>query len=233
MHVFSADSICRSFGGRAVLKSASIWASAGRITVLFGRNGCGKSTLLRIGVGLLRADQGAVHFDGRVFVAPRLHDLARRGLFYLPDRDLLSRSVSLREQFRAIQWSFGGDRLDSAVARLGLGELLDRVPPELSGGERRRAEIAAAVIRAPRCLLADEPFTGITPKDAGIIAEVFREMAHEGCAVVVTGHEVHTLFEVADEIVWMAGGTTHWLGTPEQARRHEQFRREYLGPGFD
>ncbi|HEX8831356.1 MAG TPA: LPS export ABC transporter ATP-binding protein, partial [Longimicrobium sp.] len=98
-----------------------------------------------------------------------------------------------------------------------------------SGGERRRAEIAAAWIRAPRCLLADEPFAGIDPADADVVAEAFREMARQGCAIVITGHEVRQLLDTADDIVWMAAGTTHGMGTPEKAVQHEQVRREYLG----
>ena len=228
--LFAADSIGKSFGSRTILKAASVWARAGKITVLFGRNGCGKSTLLRIGAGQLRADHGVIQFDGRAYLRPRLPELAARGFFYLPDRDLLSRRLTVREQLHAVEWRFGGSRTAEVLERLGIGHLLDRTPRELSGGERRRADIAAAWIRAPRCLLADEPFAGINPSDAEVLAEAFRGMAREGCAIVVTGHEVPQLLETADDIVWMTAGTTHGMGTPEEASRHEQFRREYLGP---
>ncbi|HEU0015673.1 MAG TPA: ATP-binding cassette domain-containing protein [Longimicrobium sp.] len=228
--LFAADSIGKSFGSRTILKAASVWAREGKITVLFGRNGCGKSTLLKIGAGELRADHGVVLFAGRAYLRPRLPDLASRGLFYLPDRDLLSRRLTVREQIRAVEWRFGGCRTGEILERLGIGGLLDQTPVELSGGERRRAEIAAAWIRAPRCLLADEPFAGIDPGDAEVVAEAFRGMARQGCAIVITGHEVRQLLDTADDIVWMAAGTTHGIGTPEQAVRHEQFRREYLGP---
>lgn len=159
--VFSADSIGKSFGSRTILKAASVWARGGRITALFGRNGSGKSTLLKIAAGLLRADHGVVHFDGRSYLRPRLPTLAARGLFFLPDRDLLSRRLTLREQIRAVEWRFGQSRTAEILERLAIRDLVDRTPLELSGGERRRAEIATAWIRAPRCLLADEPFAGI------------------------------------------------------------------------
>jgi ABC-type multidrug transport system ATPase subunit len=228
--LFAADSIGKAFGQRTILKAASVWAAAGRITVLFGRNGCGKSTLLKIGAGQLRADHGVVLFAGRAYLRPRLSELASRGLFYLPDRDLLSRRLTVREQIRAVEWRFGGSRTGEILRLLGITSLLDQTPVELSGGERRRAEIAAAWIRAPRCLLADEPFAGINPGDADVIAEAFRGMARQGCAIVITGHEVRQLLDTADDIVWMAAGTTHGMGTPEKAVQHEQFRREYLGP---
>lgn len=228
--LFAADSIGKSFGSRTILKAASVWGREGIISVLFGRNGCGKSTLLKIGTGQLRADHGVVHFAGRAYLRPRLPELASRGLFYLPDRDLLSRRLTVREQIRAVEWRFGASRTAGILERLDIGHLLDQTPVELSGGERRRVEIAAAWIRAPRCLIADEPFAGIDPADAEVLAEAFRGMARQGCAIVITGHEVRQLLNTADDIVWMAAGTTHGMGTPEQAVKHEQFRREYLGP---
>lgn len=227
--LFSVDSIGKSFGSRTILKAASVWARTGKITVLFGRNGCGKSTLLKIGAGLSRADHGVIQFDGRSYLRPRLSELATRGLFYLPDRDLLSRRLTVGEQIRAVEWRFGGSRTTEILELLDIGHLLGQTPVKLSGGERRRAEIAAAWIRAPRCLLADEPFAGIDPSDAEVLAEALRGMAREGCAIVITGHEVRQLLDTADDIVWMTAGTTHGMGAPEEAIRHEQFRREYLG----
>lgn len=227
--LFAADSIGKSFGSRTILKAASVWARPGTISVLFGRNGCGKSTLLKVGAGLLRADHGVVQFDGRSYLRPRLSELASRGLFYLPDRDFLSRRLTVGEQIRAVEWRFGASRTAGVVERLGIGGLMGQTPVQLSGGERRRVEIATALIRVPRCLLADEPFAGIDPADAEVLAGTLRSMAREGCAIVITGHEVRQLLDVADDIVWMAGGSTHGMGTPQKAMQHEQFRREYLG----
>ena len=228
-YLFAADSVGKSFGSRKILSASSIWAARGRITVLFGRNGCGKSTLLRIGGGLLRADHGVIHFDDRAYLHPRLSQLAARGLFYLPDRDLLSRRISVREQIRAVEWRFGNGRSARILDRLGIAGVIDQTPDQLSGGERRRAELAVALIRAPRCLLADEPFAGINPSDAEVLAASLKQLAREGCAIVVTGHEVPQLLDVADDIVWMVAGTTHGLGSPGEAAEHDQFRREYLG----
>jgi lipopolysaccharide export system ATP-binding protein len=108
--------------------------------------------------------------------------------------------------------------------------LLDRRPPTLSGGERRRAELAAALVRRPTCLVADEPFRGIAPLDAELLTAAYRALAVDGCAVVVTGHEAPTLFDAADRVVWCTDGTTYELGSPEAARRSERFCSEYLGP---
>ena len=225
--VFAVEGVRRTIGGRTVLKSASVWASAGAVTVLFGRNGSGKSTLLRFGAGVAGADQGVVHFAGRAYTRPRLHRMAADGLFWLPDRGLLLPNRTIRRHLEVLEWSFGPSAGDDGV--LGLAELLDRKPGTLSGGERRRAEVALAIRRNPVCLLADEPLAGIAPTDQERLVAAFLALAARGCAVVITGHDVSALFAVADEVVWMTAGTTHGLRSVAQALEHEQFRREYLG----
>lgn len=227
--VLLADSMGRAFGRTEVLKSATLWAREGRVTVLFGRNGAGKTTLLRAAVGLIRRDFGTVRYLGRHRPRPRLHRLAREGLFFLPDRSLLSNRFSIAGHLREIHQRFG-TRWDDAVELVGLEDHLDKRPLELSGGERRRAAVALALQRRPRCLLADEPLEGIEPRDQDRVGAALAALARSGAAVVLTGHDVEPLFAVADEVVWMVAGTTHGLGTPERARAHDQFRREYLGP---
>jgi ABC-type lipopolysaccharide export system ATPase subunit len=112
---------------------------------------------------------------------------------------------------------------------VGLGSRLDTRPGNLSGGERRRAEFAAVLVRRPTCLLADEPFRGIAPKDAEDMTHLLRSCAADGMAVVVTGHEVPTLLASADHVTWCTAGTTYELGPPATATQHESFRRDYLG----
>ena len=222
----------KAYGRNQVLKSASIWAGAGRITTLLGRNGSGKSTLLKIGAGLMRPDHGTVHFAGKCHLRPRLHRLAADGLFYLPQRDLLCRRWTLRQHLDALAWRYGcEDREGEVLVRLGIRERLGQRVHQLSGGERRRSEVALAWIREPRCLLADEPFAGLDPRDAEVVAGALREMAEGGCAVVVTGHEVRELLDIADDVVWMVAGTTRGMGTRDEALRSDAFRRGYLGPG--
>jgi len=228
--LLAAESIGKSFGTRIVLRTASMWATSGKVTVLLGRNGCGKTTLVRITIGQLRAEHGVVIYDGQRTLRPKLHDLARAGLYYLPERNLLSTAFTMREHFDAVLALYPTAKVDRAIELLRVGELLGRRPGTLSGGERRRCEVAIALARAPRCLLADEPYMGIMPTDALLLTRAFHAMAHlEGCAVLVTGHEVNTLMELADEIIWQTAGTTHHLGTAKEAQRHDQFRREYLG----
>ncbi|MGZ8493687.1 MAG: ABC transporter ATP-binding protein [Gemmatirosa sp.] len=229
MSVLVADAVGKWFGDRRVLSAATLRAVPREVRVLFGRNGTGKSTLLKIAAGWTRADTGVVHFAGRAYLRPALAELARRGLFFLPDHALLSSGIPVRAQLAMLQRRYPGGDVEEALALTGVAAVADRRPPSLSGGELRRAELAAALVRRPVCLLADEPFRGIAPRDAEVLATVLRRLADDGCAVVVTGHEVPTLFAAADHVTWCTGGTTYELGTPAAARAHDAFRREYLG----
>ncbi len=227
--LLSAESIHKSFGRRKVLASAGLWATPGRITALLGANGSGKTTLFRIAAGRLRADHGTVIFKGQAFERPRLPTLANMGLFFLPDRDLLSFTVTLGRHLAALKHAFPSARVEEAAELLDVGHLLERKPKTFSGGERRRAAVAVALARDPDCLLADEAFLDAEPSDAGPLANAFHALADRDCAVVVAGQEVSDLLDLADEVVWVRAGTTEHLGSPQQACQNEAFRREYLG----
>jgi lipopolysaccharide export system ATP-binding protein len=229
--VLEVDGIGKRFGGLQVLKAASFAGWAGRITVLMGRNGAGKSTLFRISVGRVRADYGRVMYKGEFLARPSLPRLARRGLMYSSQDSSLTRLFSIRAHVDTVARTFGArDRVEGIVKRLSLAEILDRKPQAVSGGERRRASLALAMIRSPDCLLMDEPFAGIDPADREMVASGLTTLRNAGAAVVISGHDVEDLLQVADEVIWVAAGTTHWLGGPVEAQRHDQFRREYLGP---
>lgn len=227
--VLAADSISKAFGHLRVLTSARLSIAAGEMMLLAGRNGSGKSTLLRICAGRLAPDQGTVRLDDRIWTRPWLHGLARLGVFYIPDREVLSPIRTVRFHLDAIQERFGQARsIDEVASLLNISRCLDRTSREISGGERRRAEIATALVRAPRCLLADEPLRGIDPSDRQVILDAFRVMADSGCAVLVSGHETSDLLEAADAVTWVTSGTTYELGSGPAALRDERFRREYL-----
>lgn len=229
--VLQADSIGKRFGRRTVLSASTLWAREGRIVALLGRNGSGKTTLLKIAAGWMAPDWGLVIYRGERASRARLWRLARHGLFYLPDRGLLSPAFTLRRHFDAVAHHAPEARVRDAVELLALADLLDRKRRTLSGGERRRAAVAVALARQPACLLADEPFHGIEPKDAEVLSDAFRSLARSGCAVVVTGHETPTLLDLADDVLWQTAGTTHALGPPGAALANDLFRRDYLGEG--
>ena len=226
--ILAAENIEKSFGKRTILRSAGAWATPGQVTAVLGRNGCGKTTLIRIACGLLKPNYGVVIYDGERLTRPRLWRMARRGLFFLPERGLLMQNLTCGEHFRGVAHHHAESQVNEAVERLRVDDLLTRKPRQLSGGELRRVELAVAFARRPRCLIADEPFYGIAPKDAELLIQVFRELADLGMAIIVTGHEVRSLLAVADEVIWHTAGTTHALGHPERARQHHQFGQEYL-----
>lgn len=227
--ILAVDSVGKSFRGRPVLKSASFWAREGRITTLLGRNGSGKTTLMRIAVGEVRANTGVVRFLSKPYTNPRLAVLARRGLYYMEERPRLPSTFSIGRQLQLLADGFGKRGIEKAVVELALEEFLDERADELSGGECRRAALAAALIREPLCLLADEPFAGIAPKDQKMIGAALRGLAAAGTAVVLSGHDVEALLGVTDEVIWCVAGTTHGLGGPDEARAHSQFVKDYLG----
>lgn len=227
--VLVAECVRKSFGARRVLSAGSLRARAGEVRTLLGRNGTGKSTLLRIAAGIVRADAGTVHLDGAHLARPSLPRLARAGVFFLPDHDILSPTLTLGDQLRLVERRYGARRAEEAARLAQVEEFLDARPPALSGGELRRAELALALARRPRCLLADEPFRGIAPVDHELLGAILAGMAAEGCAVVVTGHEVATLLAVAHHVTWCTSGTTYELGAPAVALSHEAFVREYAG----
>ncbi len=228
--VLVADCVAKTFQGRRVLSAGSLRVVPGQFRALFGRNGAGKSTLLKIAVGWHQPDSGTVFFQGEAIERATLPGLARRGLCYMPDEGLLAPLQRVGRQIDCFARQFPGGNVAAAVERVRIQDLLDRRPVSLSGGERRRVDLAAALVRRPRCLVADEPYRGISPLDAELLTGVFRELADAGCAVLATGHETPILLEAADHITWCTDGTTYELGRPAQAEANERFRREYLGP---
>ena len=231
-YVLWAEGIGKYFGDLEALKAASVWAEPGRVTTLMGRNGSGKTTLLRIAAGVLRPDRGVVWLNGDATPHPRLPRLARGGLMWVPQHTLLAPIYRLRDHFDALAATFSSATPSEAIERCRVESLLDQRVAELSGGEKVRASLALAFARRPRVLLADEPLVGLTPREQELMAGLLRELAREGTAVVTSGHDVRSLLDVSDVIIWSVAGTTHVLGSPTQARQNEQFAREYLGPKY-
>jgi ABC-type multidrug transport system ATPase subunit len=224
-----SDCIGKRYGAQRVLSSATLRAHAGRITALLGRNGIGKSTLMKISAGIIWPDTGTVRWNGDVTERPSLARFARAGLMYVPDDGFFARSFSVGEQLRWLAERYPGGDVSRAAARCGVERLLNRTVRDVSGGERRRAELAGVLVRRPTCVLADEPFRDVSPIDAEFLIEILREVASGGCAVVISGHEVETLFALADDVTWCTDGTTYELGPPWFARSDARFRQGYLG----
>lgn len=230
MFSLEADSVVKRYGERLVLKAASLRVRSQAITALLGRNGMGKSTLLRILCGVTTPDAGSVRVDGAPFESFALSSLAHRGVFFLPDRDLLHPHLTVRVQLDlAARMRGDAATRDRLIELLGVSGFIDQKPPGLSGGERRRAEFAVALACRPRVFAADEPLRGIPPVDAELLLAALRVAANDGCAVVLTGHEVNLILAHVDHVTWCVAGTTREFASPIDATTDRAFRREFLG----
>lgn len=227
--MLEADSIGVQCGGRQVLSSASLRARPGQITLLVGRNGAGKSSLLRACVGAGPLLHGIVRFGGTAHHPPQLPRLAREGLFWLPDEPILDPFLRLGRQIEAVAAHFGVPDVTTIRGPLRIESLWNTAPVRLSGGETRRAAVALALARHPRCLVMDEPFRGLSPIDAELLAGVFRQVADRGVAMLLTGHEMPLLQTLADAVVWCTAGTTHQYPDPGTAWDNHELRRDFLG----
>ena len=181
--LLKVDGVGVSFRGREVLKAASFSAWGGRVTTLIGRNGVGKTTLLRVAVGRVRPQWGRVLFGSAFIGRPTLAHLARQGLMYSSQESGLTDLFSVRDHVPAFCHVYGGHELLPPVAEsLSLEGLLDQLPHQLSGGERQRVSLGLALIRRPRRLLMDEPFSGVDPLDRPLISRGLRSLrAVRGC----------------------------------------------------
>ena len=228
----AADCVSKSYGDRRVLSSASLRAVSGQVTGLLGRNGAGKTTLLQIVVGMIEPDNGVVRIEGVGQLRVSLAQLAARGVFFLPARDLLLPALTVIDQMRVARDRFGGTiDLEGLAMRLGIGDRLGQKPLTLSGGERRRAELAVALAREPRVLVADEPLRGITPIDAEVLMGAIRAFTARGGAVIVTGHELPLLLPHVDRVTWCHAGMTREFESVVAAESDFTFQRDFLPGG--
>lgn len=227
--VFAAEGFAKRFGAAEVLRAASVQAWPERVTLLLGRNGSGKSTLLRCALGLLRAETGSVRWRGRATLRPRVARMAREGLCFVPDAGLAVPGRRVHAHLAALAAAFPEARRLTDLDPLDVSPLLESRVRDLSGGERRRVELTLGLLRNPLCLIADEPLTGLAPADQQRAVRALRDAAGRGAAVLITGHEVELLMQAADEVVWITAGGTRVMGSPEQAWRHPEFVRDYIG----
>lgn len=230
MTVLSVDCVGKDYGTRHVLTAASLSVKAGRIEALVGRNGAGKSTLMGIAAGLIPAKYGLVIWKGERLNRARLWQLSRKGLMFIPADGLLAPAGRVRDQLRMFAETFpGGMAVEEAVHYMRLDECAGRRVVELSGGERRRSDIAAALVRQPACLLVDEVFRDVAPVDCEFVGSILRGLAASGVAIAISGHELAFVMQYSDHVTWCANGTTRALGSPQMASENDAFRSEFLG----
>ncbi len=228
----------KSFGGRKVLSDVSIAVRPGEAVGLLGPNGAGKTTTFYIITGLIAADQGRVLLDGRDITALPMHRRGRLGVGYLPQEASIFRGLDVEDNIRAIAEIAEPDRakaearVEALLEEFGLGHLRRSPALALSGGERRRTEIARALASQPRYLLLDEPLAGIDPINVAEIRRLVGHLKDRGLGVLITDHNVRDALELIDRAYILHDGSLLREGTPAEIVADPLVRRVYLGESF-
>lgn len=231
--------LVKTFGHRTVVNGVNLTFRAGEIVGLLGPNGAGKTTTFYMIVGLIGATAGHVEIDGADITPLRMHERARRGIGYLPQEPSVFRKLTVEENILAIVEVAGVPRRERRARVAGhLEELhLTHVAKQkaytLSGGERRRLEIARALVTRPKFLLMDEPFAAIDPISVAEVQKIILELKARGIGVVVTDHNVRETLRIVDRAYLIHQGKVLSEGTGEFLIRDEQARKFYLGEGFN
>ena len=239
-----AQHLQKSYTGRQVVRDVSITVARGEVVGLLGPNGAGKTTSFYMIVGLLRADGGTISIDGVPAEHLPIHRRARMGLSYLPQEASIFRKLNVADNVRAVlelQEDAAGKPLSSALIEQRLTELLQELRIEhlrdssalsLSGGERRRVEIARALATQPRYILLDEPFAGIDPIAVLEIQRIIGFLKAKGIGVLITDHNVRETLGICDHASIISEGRVLAEGTPQDIVNNPEVRRVYLGENF-
>ncbi len=234
----------KRYGARHVVKDVSLSVAAGEVVGLLGPNGAGKTTIFYMVVGLVRADAGEIRIDKVAVHNMPIHLRARMGLSYLPQEASIFRKLTVEENIRAVlELQIGADGgalkpdainalLEQLLADLSIAKLRDSPAPALSGGERRRVEIARALATEPRFILLDEPFAGVDPIAVIEIQRIIGFLKARGIGVLITDHNVREMLGICDRAYIISEGRVLAEGTPAEIVENADVRRVYLGQHF-
>jgi len=234
--LLEARGLVRHFGERRVVDEVSLSLDSGQVLGLLGPNGAGKTTTFRMIAGLLKPDRGSVFIDGEDVTKLPLYRRAGRGLGYLAQRGGLFPGLDVRANLMVAGEIAGlappdaRARTDELIERLNLGHVSDGREQTLSGGERRRAEIARALMVRPRMLLFDEPFAGVDPMAVSSLQDEMRALADTGLSILITDHAVAATFSICDQVAVLNEGRVLVSGPPAKVEADPRVRATYLGP---
>lgn len=233
-----AQNIAKSFGKRQVVRDVSLSLQRGEVVGLLGPNGAGKTTCFYMIMGLISVDSGTISIDGEDVTRLPMYQRARLGVGYLPQEASIFRGMTVEENVLAVAELVEKDRaarmaqVDSLLSELHVEHLRHQAATSLSGGERRRVEIARALASRPSFMLLDEPFTGIDPLAINDISELVRYLKQRGLGVLITDHQVRETLQIVDRAYVMYDGDVLFDGSPESVLKNEDVRRVYLGEQF-
>ncbi|MDX2014018.1 MAG: LPS export ABC transporter ATP-binding protein [Myxococcaceae bacterium] len=235
----SAQGLMKTYGKRRVVNGVSLSVAPGEVVGLLGPNGAGKTTSFNMVVGLVQPDAGEVTLGGRSLTGLPMHQRALAGLGYLPQEASIFRKLTVRENMLAVLELQPGLSRDAREARaqaiileFGLGHVTASLGETLSGGERRRAEIARCLLPNPRFILFDEPFAGVDPINVGELQKEIARLKTKGLGVLITDHNVRDTLRICDRAYIIAGGQILEEGTPQAIANSDRARAVYLGQNF-
>jgi lipopolysaccharide export system ATP-binding protein len=235
----SAHYLAKAYGGRPVVRDVSLQVSAGEIVGLLGPNGAGKTTCFYMIVGLVEADAGDIQLDGQSLMALPMHRRARAGIGYLPQEASIFRQLSVRDNLLAIletrkelNRKTRQEMAQALLEEFNVGHLADSLGQALSGGERRRVEIARALATEPTVILLDEPFAGVDPISISDIKDIISHLKARDIGVLITDHNVRETLDICERAYIVGEGHVIASGTPSEVLANDKVRETYLGEHF-
>ncbi len=238
MGVLRTDQLCKGYRGRLVVNRVSLSLRRGEVVGLLGPNGAGKTTSFNMVVGLISPDSGRVFLDDRDITDLPMYQRARLGISYLPQEASVFRKLTVEENILAILQTLRmsrrqrRERLDRLIAEMGLETVRHSRGDVISGGERRRVEIARSLVISPSFLLLDEPFSGIDPKQVLELQRIVSDLKESGIGIVITDHNVRETLSVTDRAYIIHNGEVFRSGPPRELESDPEVRRVYLGESF-
>ncbi|HEY1758896.1 MAG TPA: LPS export ABC transporter ATP-binding protein [Bryobacteraceae bacterium] len=241
MRTLQTTEITKSYRGRKVVDNVSIWVKQGEVVGLLGPNGAGKTTSFYMIVGLISPDSGRVMLDDLDITPLAMYQRARKGISYLPQEASVFRKLSVEDNLTAILQASRRDlnrrqrrdRMNRLIEQLGLEQVRKSKGYVLSGGERRRVEIARSLVIEPSFLLLDEPFSGIDPIQVLELQKIIFDLKQSGIGILVTDHNVRETLAVTDRAYIINDGRIFRSGSPEALGADPEVRRVYLGENFN
>jgi lipopolysaccharide export system ATP-binding protein len=236
--VIRAQALAKHYDAKVAVQDVSLTLQAGEIVGLLGPNGAGKTTTFYMVVGLIPATHGRVFLDGRNVTAMPMWQRARNGVGYLPQEASVFRKLTVWENVMAVVETLDlnererRDRTAEQLTELGLEKLARQPAFTLSGGERRRLEIARALATSPRFLLMDEPFSGVDPISVAEVQAIIRKLKDRGIGILITDHNVRETLSIVDRAYLIHQGRVLVSGTPSEIVNNPESRRHYLGESF-
>ncbi len=237
--VLHTDKLVKRYKNRTVVKGVSVRVEQGEIVGLLGPNGAGKTTTFYMTVGLVTPNEGDIYLNDTVITKEPVYKRAQRGIGYLAQEASVFRKMSIEDNIKAVlemtkfSKQYQKERLEELLNEFGLGHIRKSLGIQLSGGERRRCEIARALAINPKFILLDEPFAGVDPIAVQDIQEIVAKLKYKNIGILITDHNVHETLSITDRAYLLFEGNILKAGTAEELAEDPEVRRLYLGNDFE